>query len=124
MTWRREINKESVPNDEKLFSIYELHTKIIVKGAREVQFGHKVNFSTGKSNLILTCDILKGNPCDSTLFQPTIDKVVEKNGVVPRDSATDGGYASKANAAYAETKGIKNIVFNKNIRLFKKHRKQ
>jgi len=113
MAWRREINKESVPNDEKLFSIYELHTNIIVKGAREVQFGHKVNFSTGKSNLILTCDILKGNPCDSTLFQPTIDKVVEKYGVVPRDSATDGGYASKANAAYAETKGIKNIVFNK-----------
>jgi len=113
MTWRREINKESVPNDEKLFSIYELHTNIIVKGAREVQFGHKVNFSTGKSNLILTCDILKGNLCDSTLFQPTIDKVVEKYGVVPRDSATDGGYASKANAEYAETKGIKNIVFNK-----------
>jgi IS5 family transposase len=113
MTWRKEINTESVPNDEKLFSIYELHTNIIVKGAREVQFGHKVNFSTGKSNLILTCDILKGNPSDSTLFQPTIDKVVEKYGVTPRDSATDGGYASKANAGYAEKKGIKNIVFNK-----------
>jgi len=27
--------------------------------------------------------------------------------------ATDGGYASKANAGYAEKKGIKNIVFNK-----------
>ena len=113
MTWRREINKESVPNDEKLFSIYELHTNIIVKGAREVQFGRKVNFSTGKSNLILTCDILKSNPCDSTLFQPTIDKIVEKYGVVPRDSATDGGYASKANTEYAQTKGIKNIVFKK-----------
>jgi len=59
MTWLRELNKESVPNDEKLFSIYKLHTNIIVKGAREVQFVHKLNFSTGKSNLILTCDILK-----------------------------------------------------------------
>jgi len=28
-------------------------------------------------------------------------------------SATDCGYASKANAGYAEKKGIKNIVFNK-----------
>jgi len=113
MTWRKEINKESVPNDEKLFSIYKLHTNIRVKGAREVQFAHKVNFSTGKSNLILTCDMLKGNPGDNTLFQPTIDKVVEKYGVIPRDSATDGGYASKANAGYAEKKGIKNTVFNK-----------
>ena len=77
MTWRREINNESVPNDEKLFSIYELHTDIIVKGAREVQFGHKVNFASGKSNLILTCEILKGNPSDSTIYQPTIDKVIE-----------------------------------------------
>ena len=52
MTWRRELNKEFVPNDEKLFSIYKLHTNIIVKGAREVQFIYKVNLSTGKSNLI------------------------------------------------------------------------
>ena len=113
MIWREGINTESVPNHEKLFSIYELHTNIIVKGAREVQFGHKVNFSTGKSNLILTCDILKGNPSDNTLFQLTINKVVDKYGVTPRDSATDVGYASKANTEYAEKKGIKNIVFNK-----------
>jgi IS5 family transposase len=32
---------------------------------------------------------------------------------VPRDSATDGGYASKANAEYAQEKGFINIVFNK-----------
>ena len=52
LKWRRELNEESVPNDEELFSIYELHTNIIVKGAREVQFIYKVNLSTGKSNLI------------------------------------------------------------------------
>lgn len=102
-----------MPNDEKIFSIYELHTDIIVKGSREVQFGHKVNLSTGKSNLILSCEILKGNPSDSTLYQATIDKVIADCSVVPRDSASDGGYASKANAEYAEKKGIINIVFNK-----------
>lgn len=113
ITERREIKGKTVPNDEKIFSIYELHTDIIVKGSREVQFGHKVNLSTGKSNLILTCEILKGNPSDSTLYQATIDKVIADYSVVPRDSANDGGYASKANAEYAEKKGIINIVFNK-----------
>lgn len=113
MTERKQIKGESVPGDEKLFSIYELHTDIIVKGSRKVQFGHKVNLSTGKSNLILTCDILEGNPADSTLYQPALDKVVADYGIVPRDSATDGGYASKENMAYAGQKGVVNIVFNK-----------
>ena len=113
MTERKEIKGEAVPNDKKLFSIYEQHTDIIVKGGREVQFGHKINLSTGKSNLILSCDVLKGNPSDSTLYQPTMDSIISKYGVTPRDSATDGGFASKANSDYAVGIGIKNIVFNK-----------
>jgi len=113
MTYRREIKKEAVPNDEKLFSIYELHTDIIVKGSRDVQFGHKVNFSTGKSNLILTCDILEGNAADANTYPATLDKVIETYGIVPRDSVTDGGYASIDNVKYARGRGILNIVFNK-----------
>ena len=113
MTYLKQIKGGKVPNDEKLFSIYELHTDIIVKGGREVLFGHKVNLSTGKNNLVLTCDILRGNPSDTKLFAPTIDKIEDDYGVVPRDSATDGGFASKDNLDYAKEKGIRNIVFNK-----------
>jgi IS5 family transposase len=113
ITWRKEINGEKVPNDDKIFSIYELHTDIIVKGGREVKFGHKINLTSGKSSLILSCEVLKGNPADSTLYQPTIDKIVSDYQIVPRDSVTDGGYASKDNAEYAQGKGIVNIVFNK-----------
>jgi IS5 family transposase len=113
MTHRKEIGGEAVPNDQKIFSIYELHTDIIVKGSREIKFGHKVNIGTGKSNLILTCEVLQGNPADSTLYQDTMDKLVDSYGRVPRDSVTDGGFASKANAQYAQEKGIVNIVFNK-----------
>lgn len=113
MTEGREINGESVPNEEKLFSIYELHTNIIVKGSRKVQFGHKINLSTGKSNLILTCETLEGNPSDSKLYKQTLDKVIADYGIIPRDSTTDGGYASKDNMNYAWEKGVINIVFNK-----------
>lgn len=113
ITYRKEISGEAVPNDQKIFSIYEQHTDIIVKGSRKIKFGHKVNIGTGKSNLILVCEILKGNPADSTLYQGTIDKLIDAYNIVPRDSATDGGYASKANAEFAQGKGIINIVFNK-----------
>lgn len=113
MTERWEILGESVPNAEKIFSIYEQHTDIIVKGGREVLFGHKVNLATGTSNLILDCETLKGNPSDTSLYQPTINRIIDNYGIVPRDSATDGGYASKVNMEYSKNKGIKNIVFNK-----------
>ena len=113
MTDLREIKKQPVPNADKIFSIYELHTDIIVKGSREVQFGHKINLTTGKSNLVLSCEILRGNPSDSALYPITLDKVIADYQVIPRDCVTDGGYASLDNRDYAQKEGVVNIVFNK-----------
>ena len=113
MTERREIKGEKVPVTDKLFSIYELHTDIIVKGSREARFGHKVNPGSGKSNMILTCEIERGNPKDSELFQGAIDKVTADYGITPKSVVTDGGYGSLENQEYAKEKKITNIVFNK-----------
>jgi IS5 family transposase len=113
MTYRKQILDESVPNDKKLFSIYEQHADIIVKGGRDVLFGHKVNLATGKSNLIIDCVIPKGNPSDILLFKPTIDRVIDNYGITPRDSSADGGYACTGSFDHCKSKGIANIVFNK-----------
>ncbi len=113
ITWRHEILGESVPNKDKIFSIFEDHTDIIVKGGREVEFGHKVNLAGGKSNLILDCRVLDGNPSDAAIYGEVLDRINENYGIVPRDIVTDGGYASKDNALIAQGKGIMNIVFNK-----------
>ena len=113
VAYRGEINKEKVPNEEKLFSIYEPHTDIIVKGSREVEFGHKVQLTSGKSNLIINCEVLDGNPNDSTLFEQSINRVEEMYGIIPRDVAVDGGYYSQANKEFAQEKGILNLAFNK-----------
>lgn len=110
---RHEIDQERVPNQDKVFSIYERHTDIIVKGQRDVEFGHKVSLATGSSNLILDCQILKGNPADSGLYQGVVNRIIEGYGIVPRDCAADGGYASLNNLNWAKDNGIKNIVFNK-----------
>ncbi len=113
MTHELQIEGNQVPNEKKLFSIYELHTDIIVKGQREVEFGHKVSLATGSSNLILDCQVLKGNPGDKTLYQGVISRVVKAYGRVPRDSAADGGYATLDNLNFAKKMKIRNIVFNK-----------
>lgn len=113
ITYRKQILGEKVENSEKIFSIYELHTDIIVKGMRDVKFGHKVNLASGISNLILDCETLRGNPADPNLFQPTMERIIDRYGIIPRDSSTDGGYACTGNLDYAKGKGIVNIVFNK-----------
>ena len=113
MTERKEILKEKVPVEEKIFSIYEQHTDIIVKGQREAQFGHKINLGSGKSNLILTCDIVERNPKDSELYQGAIKKVIKNYGIIPGSSTADGGFASIKNIEYSKEIGIINIVFNK-----------
>jgi len=105
MVFRKEIKGETVPNEGKIYSIYEQHTDIIVKGSRQIQFGHKVDLSSGKSNLVLNCQVLRGNPSDSKLFIPTVDAIIENYGKMSRDYATDGGYASLANQAHAKEKG-------------------
>ena len=113
MSLRHEIKGEAVPVGEKIFSIYEGHTDLIVKGAREVEFGHKVNLTTGRSNLILDCEIVDGNPKDSVLYEGVLERVRSDYGIMPRDMVTDGGYASLRNQEKAKEYGLVNIVFNK-----------
>jgi IS5 family transposase len=113
MSLRHEIKGEAVPVGEKIFSIYEGHTDLIVKGAREVEFGHKVNLTTGRSNLILDCEIVDGSPKDSVLYEGVLERVRSDYGIRPRDMVTDGGYASLRNQEKAKEYGLVNIVFNK-----------
>jgi transposase, IS5 family len=113
ISYRHELLGESVANSEKIFSIYEEHTDILVKGSREVAFGHKVNLTTGRSNLILDCEIVDGNPRDTTLYEGVLERVSSDYGIRPRDMVTDGGYASLGNQEKAKEYGIRNIVFNK-----------
>ena len=101
ISFRKQIEGESVPNEDKLFSIYEHHTDIIMKGSRVPLFGHKINLAAGKSNLIMDCKVLKGNPADKTLYQTTINSIISNYRIIPRDSTTDGGYASIKNQQFA-----------------------
>jgi IS5 family transposase len=66
-TTRRVIHGEFVPASEKIVSIFEPHTDIIVKDRRETFYGHKICLTGGKSNLITDCLILDGNPADTEL---------------------------------------------------------
>ena len=45
-TERRVLRGEAVAANEKIVSLFEPHADIIVKGSREVEYGHKLNLTT------------------------------------------------------------------------------
>ena len=112
-TQRRVFQGEKVAADEKVFSLFEEHTDIIVKGSRDIQYGHKLNLSTGRSGLILDIVIESGNPADSEQFLPMLNRHIENYGRPPRQSAADGGYASTNNLHTAKELGVTDVVFHK-----------
>jgi len=112
-TQRRVLHGESVPSQEKIVSLFEEHTDIIVKGRREVLYGHKINLTTGRSGLVLDLVIEEGNPADSTRTLPMIQRQVEIFGRPPRQASFDGCYASKDNVAQAKNLGVSDIAFHK-----------
>ena len=113
--YRRVVKSEKVPATEKLVSIFEEHTDIIVKGQRETEFGHKIVLTTGKSALILSLKVLEGNPKDSTLFPDMLAEHEKNYGKVPVAMALDGCFASAANRDLAKTAGVSNLTFCKNL---------
>lgn len=114
-TQRRVFAQESVPATEKIVSLFEPHTDIIVKGFRDVQYGHKINLSSDKSGFITYLSIEKGNPADKELFLPVLQAHQENFNCLPGATACDGGYASQANVAKARELGVKQVVFHKRV---------
>jgi IS5 family transposase len=110
---RRVLRGEAVPAQEKLVSLFEPHADIIVKGGREPCYGHKLNLTSGRSGLILDLVIETGNPADSERFLPMLDRHIEFYGSPPRQTAADGGYATRDNLDQAKARGVSDVAFHK-----------
>jgi IS5 family transposase len=112
-TERRVIHGESVPASEKIVSLFEPHTDIIVKDHRDTLYGHKLCLTGGASNLIVDCVICEGNPADTTLTTTMLDRQHELYGRYPLKVALDGGFATRENLNSAKSKHIKDVCFAK-----------
>ena len=110
---RRVLRGEQVPASEKIVSLFEPHADIIVKGGRDVEYGHKLNLTTGRSGLILDLVVENGNPADSERFLPMLDRHIAFYGQAPRQAAADGGYASRHNLSQAKARGVNDMAFHK-----------
>jgi IS5 family transposase len=110
---RRVLQGEKVPATEKLYSLFEPHTDIIIKGLRDIEYGHKVNLSTDAKGLITVLHIEEGNPCDTERFIPLLEAHQSLYQCVPETTIADGGYASQKNIKTGKSLGIKRVGFHK-----------
>ena len=110
---RRVLCGEAVPAQDKLVSLFESHADIVVKGKRDVRYGHKLNLTTGRSGLILDLVIEAGNPADSDRLMPMLERHIATYGEAPRQAAADGGFASRKNLNRAKACGVRDMAFHK-----------
>ena len=116
-TQRRVLGGEAVPAREKLVSIFEPHTDIIVKDRRETYYGHKTFLSVGASGMIFDITVEHGNPADSSRAVHMLERHQEKMGVIPTQAAFDGGFASKSNLRELKEMGVEDVAFAKKVGL-------
>lgn len=91
---RREFDGEKVPNDEKVFSIFEPHTELIQRGrrGRPIEFGHKVLLSQSPEKFITDYVVLGQNRSDNELLETVIKRHEERFGRRPEMVAGDKGF--------------------------------
>jgi IS5 family transposase len=105
---RRVIEGESVPADQKLYSIFEPHTDLIKRGKAQkpVEFGHKLFLAESRRGLIVEYRVLDGNPTDDTHIEQWLKRHMERFGRAPKVVASDRGFFSPANVERLRTAGV------------------
>ena len=95
---RRAFDGEKVPNRDKVFSIFEPHTELIMRGrrGRPVEFGHKVLLTQSKEKFITDYVVLEENRSDDTFLPLVIERHEQKYGQPPESVAADMGFCPDA----------------------------
>jgi IS5 family transposase len=91
---RRVLDGERVPNDEKLFSIFEPHTELLKRGkaAKPVEFGHMIHIQQVKEKFITNYDVFDKKPNETSLVEPALNRHRKLFGHDPESIAADKGY--------------------------------
>lgn len=108
---RRVLEGETVPNAEKLFSIFEPHTDLIKRGKvlTPEEFGHKVFLAESQQGLITQYEVLVGNPHDQDHVAVSLQHHRITFGHAPHCYAADRGFHSADNEKACRRNRVKQI---------------
>ena len=105
---RRVLDREQVPNEEKIFSIFETHTDLIKRGKilKPVEFGHKVYIAESARGMITQYRVLDGNPADEGHVEDSLKRHQETFGDAPSVYSADRGFYSPDNIQQCKEAGV------------------
>jgi len=91
---RRVLKGESVPNDEKLFSVFEPHTELLKRGkaGKPIEFGHMIQIQQVKEKFITDYGVYDRKPVEPKLLTAALDSHRSLFGVEASCLAADKGY--------------------------------
>ena len=91
---RRVLYGEQVPNEEKLFSIFEPHTELLKRGraGKPIEFGHMVQIQQVSGKFITDYTVFDHKPIEHQLIGPALESHKKLFGTYPEIIAADKGY--------------------------------
>lgn len=91
---RRAFAGETVPARERLFSIFEPHTELLMRGKehKPFEFGHLVQIGQTKEKFISFYNVETVSPHDTEMVDTVLNDHKESFGAYPGEFATDKNY--------------------------------
>jgi len=100
---RSQMDGETVPARERVFSLFEPHTELVKRGRRQkpVEFGHKVLLCESAEKFITDYEVYEKQKADCDLTESVIDRHEKLFGERPEVLAADKGFCP-ADAKFQE----------------------
>lgn len=112
---RRALLGESVPNDQKLFSIFEPHTELLQRGkaGKPVEFGHMIQIQQVAQKFITDYEAFQKKPVEHQLLSPAMESHRKLFGAYPEAVSADKGYYESVDALKALGEKVKLVSIGK-----------
>jgi transposase, IS5 family len=96
---RRVVLGETVPNSEKIFSVFEPHTELVNRGKtpQAIQFGRRVLTIEDRVGFIVHYAVIDRGQQDADIAEPMLKKAQEKCANRIKAASFDRGFHSPAN---------------------------
>ena len=91
---RRVLAGEKVPNAEKLFSLFEPHTELLIRGkvAKPIEFGHMILLQQVEEKFITGYQVFEHRPNDASLVDSILKRHQRTFGQLPESFTADKGF--------------------------------
>jgi IS5 family transposase len=111
----RVLKDVPVPNDKKLFSIFEEHTELLIRGkaGKEIEFGHMIELQQIEDGLITGYQVHAKRPSEPPLVEAAVKRHVSIFGSNPNCVAGDKGFYSKEIVERIERDGVEAVCIPK-----------